>query len=353
MSVWIRLNSSKRIQGEKNLSKDFYFNKQTKNYPTFLTKFLLHLIPHDLINGMLQCKSFTTYFIFLSLFIICFHFYYYLFIYFCLQYWQEYLMPKGSWITQKRNEWTLTLVLWNIAFGSKFLLWPGFFRLVLIQHMSSHRRKPHRFKHWNHNVTTAVLYSRCLSESTFVNLMLLRHILKIWKDFKKKKKTKNCRFETSYYMTVQRTLNFLNKWNHTSITWQNSFSGNSQMSACILLKYLMISWSWCTLPYSLFWINICVGYTCFLCTLYAGHSHRICSPNNSYRAGIFNLEGTWQARTKTQESMFKKTYKNLPEMNRDALHLQQWALKLGMWRKRTEGILLLLIIFFFFCFRIG
>jgi len=42
----------------------------------------------------------------------------------------------------------LTLVLWKIAFGSRFLICPGFLMLVLIQQMSSHRRNPHFLRHW-------------------------------------------------------------------------------------------------------------------------------------------------------------------------------------------------------------
>lgn len=40
-----------------------------------------------------------------------------------------------------------TLVRWKTAFGSRFFEWPGASAFVLIQQMSSHRRKPHRRKH--------------------------------------------------------------------------------------------------------------------------------------------------------------------------------------------------------------
>ena len=40
-----------------------------------------------------------------------------------------------------------TLVLWNTALGSRVLVLPGLFLLVLIQQISSHRLKPHFLKH--------------------------------------------------------------------------------------------------------------------------------------------------------------------------------------------------------------
>lgn len=44
-----------------------------------------------------------------------------------------------------------TLVLWKTAFGSRALVLPGLFLLVLIQQMSSHLLNPHFRRHWNKN----------------------------------------------------------------------------------------------------------------------------------------------------------------------------------------------------------
>jgi hypothetical protein len=45
------------------------------------------------------------------------------------------------------NNCSTTFVRWKIDLDSRFLLWPGFLMLVLIQQISSQRRKPHFFKH--------------------------------------------------------------------------------------------------------------------------------------------------------------------------------------------------------------
>lgn len=54
-----------------------------------------------------------------------------------------HISPVNNRVTRYR----FTLVRWKTALGSRFFEWPGASAFVLIQQMSSHRRKPHRRKH--------------------------------------------------------------------------------------------------------------------------------------------------------------------------------------------------------------